>query len=102
LKKEALMALLAELPDGLELRIPGLIPIGPSGEENAVYPRWNHRLLDGAARLLPIVAATALMLIMIGCTILGARWLAAGGNLDQTGTWGVIADHQEQRPEPAV
>ena len=98
MKKETLMALLADLPDGSEIRVPA--PVLVQTFDNLTDLPWHDLLLNGLARLIPAVASTAFMLIMIGVTILGARWLASGGNLDQTGNVGVIADHQQQRPVP--
>nr|WP_294507345.1 hypothetical protein [uncultured Rhodopila sp.] len=94
MKKEALMALLADLPDGSEIRIPAPVFVGAFDEEKTTL-RWQHRLPGGLAGLFPAVATTALMLIMIGFTILGARWLASGGNLDQAGHGSVLAGHQK-------
>jgi hypothetical protein len=100
LKKEDLMTLLANLPDGSEIRIPAPVLVRTFDIENVTDLLRTDRLLNGLARLIPAVVTIALMLIMIGSTIPGARWLASGRKLDQTGNPGVIADHQEQRPMP--
>jgi hypothetical protein len=95
LKKEALMALLADLPDGSEIRIPAPVLLRSFDKKYLTDLHWHDR---GLGRLVPAVATAALMLIMIGFTILGARWLASGCNLDQAGNGGIIADHQKPQP----
>ena len=98
--KEALMALLADFPDGSEIRIPAPVLVRTFDKENSADPRWHDHLQSGLACLIPGVAATALMLIMIGFTILGARWLASDSIFDQISHGSVIADHQKQQPVP--
>nr|WP_294553849.1 hypothetical protein [uncultured Rhodopila sp.] len=78
MKKENLMTLLADLSDGSEIRIPAPVLVRTFDLENLTDLHWHDRLLNGLARLIPAVVTAALMLIMIGSTIPGARWLASG------------------------
>ena len=98
MKKEALMALLADLLDGSEIRIPPPVLARTFDNGNLTDLHWHDRLLNGLARLVPGAVTTALMLMLVGFTILAARWLASGGNFDQTSNRVVIADQLNHRP----